>query len=493
MAETGSQGITKIKRTLGLAGITIHAMTLIAPGAFVWFLFPLQLAATAGGKDIWPGVLVALLAAFLSAVAFSGLAQRYPESGNYSAYHFAQRVFNDMTQEGRKNLARPAKFVTGWAAHLFYWVYPGVMIALLTSLIHYLLRQFGYQPTWFGLILLAASLAGFIGFLALRGITGSMTSSILLNVMQIVVLLVLSVLAIALRLVNPLHSDASTWLFQSPAQILIPASLESLLVQASVSIFLVVGFEAVVSLGVAAANPRRDIPRGTILALLIQGLFAYSLQYFAYSFASGSAALAQSANGLASPIGNLAITIGDQLLWNNGYTLMVVAAATVFIAGLAAGLTSMNSGVRTTFAMTLDPEVPEVLSLFNESFATPTNAVIILTLVSAVIGSVGAIGGISLLLGFVLSANLGAFLLYALICCLSLLRDPAARGGRLLSLLGLTANLGLAGVIIWSAFGSNPVSASARVAIWMALAWLAVSLIYLAVTAARKTRKMTMS
>ena len=44
MSEKNS---TTMKKTLGLTGITVNAMALIAPGAFLWMTYQLQAAATA--------------------------------------------------------------------------------------------------------------------------------------------------------------------------------------------------------------------------------------------------------------------------------------------------------------------------------------------------------------------------------------------------------------------------------------------------------------
>jgi basic amino acid/polyamine antiporter, APA family len=488
MAETSPQGITGPRRTLGLVGITIHAMTLIAPGAFVWLLFPLQLSISK--TDIWPGVLLALGAAFLTSLGFSSLAARYPEAGNYSAYHFVQRVFSDLNETEHAKWARPVKFLTGWSAHLFYWIYPGVMLAFMTTLVVYLLRQFGYHPTVFGEVILVLSLAGFIGFLGLRGIRGSMTSSILLNVIQIVIVALFSVLALVFRWMNPINVPPSAWLHPQLSDVVAPHEMQALLLQASVSIFLVIGFEAVVSLGVAAANPRRDIPRGTILSLLIQGLLAYSIQYFAFNAAlpaAGSPIFSSPA-----PLGDLAILIGDHLLAGNGYTLMIIVAASVLIAGLAASLTSLNTGVRTTFAMALDDEMPEFLSLLHEEFATPSNAVIILAAVSAGVGILGTVGGTTALLGITLATNLGAFVLYAIVCVMTLvinIQQPGGSSGwsRVLAGLGLLINLGLAAVIVWSAFGMDGSTLQgARLALLIAVIWLAASAAYYWIVGKRK-------
>lgn len=59
---------TGMKKTLGLTGVTVNAMALIAPGAFLWMTFQLQAAnvdsggvSTAG--DMWTGIVAALIVA----------------------------------------------------------------------------------------------------------------------------------------------------------------------------------------------------------------------------------------------------------------------------------------------------------------------------------------------------------------------------------------------------------------------------------------------
>src|SRR5215831_9075708 len=148
MADQSTSSGTGMKRTLGLTGVTINAMALIAPGAFLWITYQLQAAnvdsngvSTAG--DMWTGIVAALIIAFLTAFAFSELARRYPDAGSGSAYYFAEKAFLDREEPHHRRWARIAKFITGWAAHLFYWVYPGVMVAFMVVLLTYIMSQFG--------------------------------------------------------------------------------------------------------------------------------------------------------------------------------------------------------------------------------------------------------------------------------------------------------------------------------------------------------------
>src|SRR5512136_3308820 len=156
-AQTTSN--TSMKKTLGLTGVTVNAMALIAPGAFLWMTYQLQAAnVDAAGKstalDMWTGIVAALIVAFLTAFAFSELARRYPDAGTGSAYYFAEKAFLDREEPSHRRWARMAKFITGWAAHLFYWVYPGVMVAFMAVLVTYIAGQFGFTIPIVGQVLI---------------------------------------------------------------------------------------------------------------------------------------------------------------------------------------------------------------------------------------------------------------------------------------------------------------------------------------------------
>src|SRR5215472_7329644 len=79
-----------MKPTLGLTGVTINAMALIAPGAFLWTTFQLQAASNGSGDSMWSAVFVAVLIALLTAIAYAALADRYPEAGTGSSYFYAE-------------------------------------------------------------------------------------------------------------------------------------------------------------------------------------------------------------------------------------------------------------------------------------------------------------------------------------------------------------------------------------------------------------------
>ena len=74
------------------------------------------------------------LLAYATAVSYSELAKLYPGAG--SSYLFAEKAF--LTIDEGYRFARIAKFAIGWASHLYYWVYPGVMVATIGIMIGYI-------------------------------------------------------------------------------------------------------------------------------------------------------------------------------------------------------------------------------------------------------------------------------------------------------------------------------------------------------------------
>src|SRR5271154_5884870 len=130
---------TKMVPTLGLTGVTVNAMALIAPGAFLWITFVVQAGYSwPSGMAMWAGIFAALMLAYATAISYSELAKLYPGAG--SSYLFAEQAFLNATKAYR--FARLAKFTIGWGAHLYYWVYPGAMVATIGIMIGYIVGNF---------------------------------------------------------------------------------------------------------------------------------------------------------------------------------------------------------------------------------------------------------------------------------------------------------------------------------------------------------------
>jgi APA family basic amino acid/polyamine antiporter len=211
-AAPAAQGTTTSRQTLGLTGLTINAMALIAPGAFLWLTFQMQslYGAPLAGSAMWAGILLALLLCLATAISYAELSKLYPGAG--SSYFFAEQAFLSKTKAYR--FARVAKFITGWASHLYYWVYPGCMVGVTAILAGYLGSQF-FPNTFSGtynslpfMILFCIAFALGVAYIAYRGVTGTTGVNFAINVIQIAALLVFSVIAISYRVSHPEGSKA---------------------------------------------------------------------------------------------------------------------------------------------------------------------------------------------------------------------------------------------------------------------------------------------
>src|ERR1700680_3738784 len=207
MAEKST---TEMKATLGLTGLTMNAMALIAPGAFLWLTFIAQAGEGSTAPAMWIGILLALLLCLATAVCYAELAKLYPGTG--SSYYFAEQAFLNHDKAWR--YARLSKFIVGWASHLYYWIYPGVMVAVTGIFCGYLAGTLwpnfmsATNPGPAFMMVVAVLFSFGVAYIAHRGVTGSTAVNIAINVIQISALIVFAVLAIGYRMNHPPGSVA---------------------------------------------------------------------------------------------------------------------------------------------------------------------------------------------------------------------------------------------------------------------------------------------
>lgn len=491
----------EMKKTLTLTGVTMNAMALIAPGAFLWLTLQMQSAQvnTSGGStamDIFAGLGLALIIAFLTAISYAKLSEMYPEAGTGSSYYFTERAFMDDSRNKVSKFSRIAKDIVGWFSHVYYWVYPGVMVAMMATMIVYILGQFNIGVPVFGQIAIAALFAALTGCVAYRGINGSTTSSIVINVIQIVTLVFVTVLAIIYRAVNPEHVVFVHTALSSVVKI---HSFSNVMFQATISILLLVGFESATALAGEAKSPK-NVSRGVILSLVIQGLLCYLFEYFgAISWMntgykiSGKTGFAAAA-GSSAPLADIVRICGNALLSGNGFVLMVIVAVTVAIAVFGSTLACMNTGVRMTYAMAKDDEVPSILGAFHPKYATPKTAVVLITIVSAIIGGIGVIS-VTTLTAVTLISNIGTFTLYGMTNLIALLAFKHSKKHNpvtniLVPSLGCIANFGmLIAVLFLGILGGGSTQTAAIAAITVTVIWGIIGWVYILTNSKKLGRK----
>ncbi len=481
---------TEMKRTLTMTGLTINAMALIAPGAFLWTTFQAQVVQQNGGvttaSDMVPGLLFVLVLAFLTAFSYSELANLYPEAGAGSSYYFAEAAFLGREEQIHYKFARLAKFIVGWVSHLYYWIYPGIMVAFTATLLVFILSQFGIalnQPLEIGA---AVVFSAVVGLIAYRGISGSTMTAIVINAIQLTALVGFAVLAIAFRMTHP----ELTYAHSGIGDVVLPHNITNVIFQGTIAILLLVGFESVTALGGEAINPKRDVRRAILLSLAIQGGVAYIIEYVAANFFVNSGTVPSAANGYAAaaasgaPIGDMVRQIGDTMLGGTGFILVIILAATVLIALIGTTLACLNTGVRITYVMGRDKEVPGILGMLHFRHATPHYGVIALTVISAILGGYAVLSADNLL-QITLASNTGTFLVYGMTCALVFVAFGGARKRNLVKhvivpLLGMVANLGmLVGIVYMSVSSGGSTQTDTLIALGIVGVWIVVGAAWL--------------
>lgn len=367
----------EMQPTLGLTGLTVNAMALIAPGAFLWLTFAPQATEGATAPAMWIGILFATLLCLATAVSYAEMAKMYPGTG--SSYYFAEQSF--LNHDKAWKYARLMKFIVGWGSHLYYWIYPGVMVAVTGVFCGYIVGTLypnfmsASNPGPMFMMLVAILFSFGVAYIAHRGVIGSTAVSLAINIIQITALLVFSIMAIHYRVGHPpgsvawqwdaTTSDAYPYEFATTSQMVngtktdvvtrdanqVPQpkldaagkpvpyhvsypmndssgnfvshpnaksviaihNFNWMFVQATVAILILVGFESVTSLGGEAKNAKRDVPIAVITSLLIQGCFCYLFEYFAANYFLSSGYPMTSATASAAPVGDMMVMAGDAI------------------------------------------------------------------------------------------------------------------------------------------------------------------------------------
>jgi basic amino acid/polyamine antiporter, APA family len=495
---------TEMKRTLTMTGLTINAMALIAPGAFLWTTFQAQVVQQNGGSttayDMVPGLLFVLVLAFLTALSYSELANLYPEAGAGSSYYFAEAAFLGREEQIHYKFARLAKFIVGWISHLYYWIYPGIMVAFTATLLVFILGQFGVtlnQPLEIGAAFLFSAVVGLIAY---RGISGSTMTAVIINAIQLTALVAFAILAVAFRMTHPELSYAH----DSLGSVVLPHNFTNVIFQGTIAILLLVGFESVTALGGEAINPKRDVRRAILLSLAIQGGVAYIIEYVATNFFVNTATVPTAANGYAAaaasgaPIGDMIRQIGDTMLGGTGFPLVIILAGTVLIALIGTTLACLNTGVRITYVMGRDKEVPGILGMLHFRHATPHYGVIALALVSAVLGGYAVLSADNLL-QITLASNTGTFLVYGMTCALVLVAFGHEHKRSFIRhvvvpVLGLLANVAmLIGIVVMSVTAGGSTQTDTLIALGIVGVWILVGAVWLVLNSIGSNKSLLVS
>ncbi|MBV8160652.1 MAG: APC family permease [Acidimicrobiia bacterium] len=242
-----------------------------------------------------------------------------------------------------------------------------------------------------------------------------------------------------------------------------------------------------------------------LLSLIIQGGICYLFEYFAANFAvsnktavfTQAAAGSQPAQHLTgyaasgadpAPIGTMIHNTANAVIGSGtGTTVSLIVAFTVLMALLGTTLACLNTGVRVTYAMAKDKEMPGVLGLLHGRFATPHGGIIVLTLLSAAIGVYCATPyQVDNITQVTVASNTGTFLVYGMTCVIALVAFASRHDKHWLKHLlvpGLGAFMNIAelfGVVYLAITAGGTTSTDAYKSIAIVVGWIVLGVLWVA-------------
>ena len=188
--------------------------------------------------------------------------------------------------------------------------------------------------------------------------------------------------------------------------------------------------------------------------------------------------------------------IAEKSLGHTGTTVSLIVAATVLMALLGTTLACLNTGVRVTYAMAKDKEMPGILGLLHGKFATPHGGILVLTMLSAAIGVYCATPyNVDNITQVTVASNIGTFLVYGMSCGIAIIAFAHRHDKHILKHyivpgLGFLMNLGeLFGVVYLAVKAGGATSKDAYKSMAIVGLWIALGVVWVAVNSARHGHK----
>ena len=344
-----------LKKTLGVFDlIMIGIGCTIGTGIFV-------ITGVASAKYAGPAITIsytiASLVCLFSALAYAELASMVPISG--SAYTYSYVVIGEFIA-----------WLVGWGLILEYGIgastvasgWSGYMVGIFKTAGVILPENLTKTPFEGGIINLPALLISlFIGFLLYRGTKESV------NLNRILVFIKLAVIFIFLVIATPLIKTQNYQNF-------IPFGFNGIMIGAATVFYAYIGFDAVATTAEECKNPKRDLPIGIIVSLLICAILYVGVSLVLNGIVNFSTL--DNSEPLA------------KALRDNGKNIGSALVATGAIAGITSVLLILIYGQsRIFYAMSKDGLIPNIICKTHKKFNTPFVSVILTTTMVGLISS----------------------------------------------------------------------------------------------------------
>ncbi len=289
--------------------------------------------------------LIALIAVSFTATSYGAMAAAFPEAG--SAYTYASRGIHPVVG-----------YMTGWVMLLDYLLMPMLCVVIIGATSHKLVPSIPYGA-W--VVLSSATMTA----TNLRGIEVTSGVAIVFNAV-----LVFSIGWFLVAAVEALtHGVGRGTLFSLEPFYSSPGfSIKSVMAATPVAVLSFLGFDGISTLAEDARNPRKNIPRATMLVCLIAGV-AFILQTYL-------AQLIWPDYTTFSPIETAFSEVGRRI---GGPALAYLISALVLAQAWASGITSQASGSRLLYGMARGGRLPGfIFAYVHPTLRTPTYSMLLI-------------------------------------------------------------------------------------------------------------------
>lgn len=352
---------TELRRSLGPVELVFYGVGTIV-GAGIYSV--LGAAAGLAGAGVWVSLLLAGLAAFVTALSYAELIALYPQAG--AEYHFLKRAFPQQPLP---------RFFAGYLIALNA-ASTSATVALAFGGYLRVFLEIPVAVTAFGLL----SLCTLVNIIGIRESTWASIALICVEVSGLLLLIA-----------------AGFWHTDVVAAVTLPAVADGSAIFAATALifFIYIGFEDVANLAEEAHEPERDVPRALLLSVGITTAIYLLVAWVALALAPPQV-LAQSESPLTTAADGIAPWIGKTL------------AVSALFATASTALISLISVSRLLFGMARDAALPAVLGRLTPRRRTPWVAALALYGAACallplgevkVVASVSALGVLSVFVG----------------------------------------------------------------------------------------------
>lgn len=346
-----SENPVHLRRVLGLWDLIFYGIVLIQPIAPVGIF---GVAAGISRGHVSTTLVVAMFAMMLTAYSYGQMSILYPAAG--SAYTYVGRGLN-----------LHLGFLTGWTMLLDYLIIPVINVIYLALTIQRLAPEVPY-------IIWVSVTTACLTFLNIQRVRfTARTNQAMLAVMSVVIF---AFVVLAVRYL--FRAAGWTGLF-SIRPFYDPATFElgSLATATSLAALTYIGFDGVTTLAEEVEDPKRNVPRATVLVCFLTGLLS-TLEIY----------LAQRVWPDYGTFPNVETAFLDVCGRIGGALLFQAMAAILIVACFGSGLAGQVGAARLLYGMGRDGVIPRLFGRINEHSGIPVlNVVLIgvLTLAGALL------------------------------------------------------------------------------------------------------------